>query len=268
MTCTRQICPRWLWAAPAAALLVLTGCASRYDDLKVFVQQHEQDVAVSEYVIEPPDGLAISSSTCPELQNLSQIVGPDGKLTLPLLGEVKVADMTPREVSARLKELLSVYYNDPEVTVRVIDHASKKIFVFGEAGSTGAIAFTGRDTVLDVLAQCRMSRYAWGARVKIIRPGPTDKERHDIIVDVDHIMQTGDTRGNVLLQEGDIIYVPPTPLAWAGMRIQDVLFPFQSAAQAYSMPAAFMGTTDYYRDRSSAKTTFRLSPSGIGAALP
>jgi polysaccharide export outer membrane protein len=268
MTCPRHICSRRLRLTPVAALLVLTGCASRYDDLKVFVQQHEQDVAVSEYVIEPPDGLAIESSTCPELQNQEQLVAPDGKVTLPLLGEVKVADMTPREVAARLKELLSVYYTDPEVTVRVVAHASKKLFVFGEASSTGAIPFTGRDTVLDVLAQCRMSRYAWGARVKIIRPGPSDKERHEIVVDVDHMMQTGDTRGNVLLQEGDIIYVPPTPLAWAGMRIQDVLFPFQSAAQAYSVPAAFMGTTDYYKDRGSAKTTFRLSPSGIGAALP
>lgn len=268
MTCTRHFCPRRLGAASTVALLVLTGCASRYDDLKVFVQQHEQDVAVSEYVIEPPDSLAIESPTCPELQNQQQTVGPDGKITLPLLGEVKVADLTPREVSARLKELLAVYYHDPEVTVRVLDHASKKIFVFGEAGSVGALPFTGRDTVLDVLAQCRMGRYAWGARVKIIRPGPSEQERHEIIVDVDRMMQTGDTRGNVLLQEGDILYVPPTPLAWAGMRIQDVLFPFQSAAQAYSMPAAFMGTTDYYRDRSSARTTFRLSPSGVGAYLP
>jgi polysaccharide biosynthesis/export protein len=268
MTCTRQLCSRRLFVAPVTALLVMAGCASRYDDLKVFVQQHEQDVAISEYVIEPPDSLVISSPTCPELEGYEQIVAPDGKITLPLLGEVKVTDLTPREVGARLKELLSVYYTDPEVTVRVASHDSKKIFVFGEAGSTGALPFTGRDTVLDVLAVSRMSRYAWGARVKIIRPGPSAQERHEIIVDVDHIMQTGDTRGNVLLQEGDIIYVPPTPLAWVGMRIQDVLFPVQSAAQAYSTPAAFMGATDYYQNRGSAKTTIRLSPTSIGAALP
>jgi polysaccharide biosynthesis/export protein len=268
MTCTRHLCPRWLHVAPAAALLALTGCASRYDDLKVFVQRHEQDVAASEYVIEPPDALVIASPTCPELEGQAQVVGPDGKITLPLLGEVKVTDLTPREVAARLKELLSVYYTDPDVTVRVVGHESKKIFVFGEVSSIGTLPFTGRDSVLDVLAMCRMTRYAWGAQVKIIRPGPSEQERHDIVVDVDHMMETGDTRGNVLLQEGDIVYVPLTPLAWVGMRIQDLLFPFQSAAQAYSMPAAFMGANDYYQDRGATKTTVHLSPTNIGAQLP
>ena len=270
MTCPRHTHPRWLIAANFAVLLsALGGCASRYDDLKVFVQQHEQDVAASEYVIEPPDILAITSPTCPELEGEEQIVAPDGKITLRLLGEVKVADMTPREVSARLKELLSVYYTDPEVTVRVASHESKKVFVFGEVTSGGALPFTGRDTVLDMLAACRMNRYAWGAQVKIIRPGPSESERHEIVVDVDRMMQTGDLRSNVLLQEGDIVYIPPTPLAWMGMRIQDVLFPLQSAAQAYSTPATFMGATEYYRNRGSARTSIHLSPSSaIGAMAP
>jgi polysaccharide biosynthesis/export protein len=264
MTCTRHSCPRRLFAAPLAAFLALAGCASRYDDLKVFVQQHEQDVAVSEYVIEPPDILEIDSTTCPELQDVLQTVGPDGKLTLPLVGEVKVADMTPREVTARLNELLSVYYTAPDITVRVASHESKKLFVFGEVSSAGALPFTGRDTILDVLSICRMTRYAWGSKVKIIRPGPSETERHDIFVDVDHMMWTGDTRGNVLLQEGDMVYVPATPLAWLGMRIQDVLFPFQSAAQLYSTPATFIGAHEYYQNHGSAETKIHLTPGQMG----
>jgi polysaccharide export outer membrane protein len=264
---------RLIVTAPAVAMTFLqAGCASRYDDLKVFVQKHEQDVVASEYTIEPPDVLAFSSPTCPELQGEEQVVGPDGKITLRLVGEVKVAGMTPREVSARLRELLAVYYTDPEVSVRVASPGSKKVFVFGEVFRRGALPFTGRDSVLDVLAAAQMSFYAWGSQVKIIRPGPTPSERHEIVVDVDHMIQTGDTRGNVLLQEGDIIYVPPTPLAWMGMRIQEVLFPLRSAADTYSTPATFIGATDYYQDhgknRSITATGINLSPGVYGSFLP
>ncbi|NLU19141.1 MAG: hypothetical protein GXW89_00315 [Phycisphaerae bacterium] len=244
-----------------AATLLLAGCASRYQDLKVFTQEHEQDVAASEYCIEPPDILAISSPTCPELDGEAQPVGPDGKITLKLIGEVKVSGLTPREVAARLTELMGVYYVDPEVSVRVVAFESKKIFVFGEVANPGARPFTGRDSVLSVLATCVLNRGAWGAQVKVIRPGPSKDERHEIVVNVDRIVQTGDTRSNVLLQEGDIIYVPPTPLAWLGHRIDDVLYPFAGAANLYSQPATFIGATDYYRD-SDRRTYLRLG--GVG----
>lgn len=244
--------------------LLLAGCAPRYGDLKAFVQEHVQDVAVSEYVIEPPDVLAIHSPTCPELDGETQPVAPDGKITLKLLGEVKVAGMSPREVSARLQEMMSVYYVEPQVSVRVVAHDSKAIFVFGEVTNPGARPFTGRDSVLDVLATSPMTQFAWGAQVKVIRPGPTKDERHEIVVNVDRIMQTGDTRANVLLQEGDIIYVPPTPLAWLGHRIQDLLYPLTGAAQAYSTPATFIGATKFYEHPDEGRTFVRLTPGGIG----
>ena len=242
--------------------LLSAGCASRYDDLKVFLQEHEHDVIASDYIIEPPDMIGIHSPTCPEVDGEEQRVGADGKVTLRLVGDVKVTEMTPRELAAKLRELLAVYYNDPQVSVRVVSYESKKLFVFGEVGSPGPRAFTGRDSLLDILAETRLSRMAWRSQVKIIRPSPSAKERHEITVDVDRIIQTGDLRQNVLLEDGDIVYVPPTPLAWVGMRIQEVLFPFSAAAQAYTTPATFMATNDYYKDRGSAKSTIRLNSGG------
>jgi len=269
MTSLRHLRPLLPVMAFAPALVpLLSGCAPRYEDLKVFVQAHEQSVAASEYTIAPPDLLSISSPTCPELEGEMQAVGPDGKITLELLGEVKVAGLTPREVTARLKELLAVYYTEPEVSVRIAAHQSKKIFVFGEIGNPGARPFTGNDSVLSVLATCDMNRYSWGSKVKIIRPGPSPRERHEVVVDVDRMVQTGDTSGNMLLQEGDIVYVPPTPLAWVGLRIQEILFPLNSAAQAYSAPATFIGATEYYKDHNTGRTSIRLSPGHSGGYRP
>lgn len=250
--------------ALTALILLPLGCASKYQDLKVFTQEHEQDVAASEYYIEPPDVLAFSSPTCPELEGEMQTVGPDGKITLKLIGEVKVAGLAPREVAARVKELMAVYYVDPEVSVRVLEPESKKIFVFGEVFRPGALPFTGRDSVLSVLASSGLNRMAWGAQVKVIRPGPSKDERHEIVVNVDRIMKNGDTSANFLLQEGDIVYVPPTPLAWLGHRINDVLYPFAGAASLYSQPATFIGATQYYQNPDAQRTFIRLGPGGVG----
>lgn len=260
MRCRQHLSHGAGWCLGLLILLQGAGCASRYEDLKVFLQKHEHDVAAVEYRIEPPDMVLVSSPTCAEIDGDLQRIGPDGKISLKLLGEVQIAGMTPRESAAKLRELLAVYYVEPEVNVRVTAYESKKIFVFGEVASPGPRPFTGRDSVLDVLATTHLTRMAWGAQVKVIRPSASPEARHEVVVDVDRIMQTGDLQKNFLLEDGDIVYVPPTPLAWVGQRIQDVLFPVSGAAELYSEPATFIAATDYYKDRNSAKTYVRFSP--------
>lgn len=232
-------------SARQASLLSLTlglvaatsGCANKYEDLKAFVQAHNHDVVASTYRIEPPDVVVISSPTAPEINGAIRRVGGDGKITLKLLGEIKISTLTPKETAAKLEHLLSRYYVDPEVQVEVARYASKKIYVFGQVNGVGPRPFTGRDTVMDILASAQPNLIAWGARVKVIRPSANPEEVHEIEVDVDEMMKSGDLRGNFLLQEGDIVYVPPTPLGWVGLRVQEVLFPISPLVNGYTYPA-------------------------------
>jgi len=222
-----------VWCTAAGAI----GCASnennKYADLKNFVQAHRQDVAAVEYRLEPPDVVAISSPTAPEVDGEVQQIRSDGKISLRLLGEVKAAGLTPRELAAKLEELLSRYYVNPKVNVQVAAYLSKNVYVFGQVQMGGALPFTGRDTVLDVLAKAKPTFLAWGAQVKVIRPSPSENDRSEVVVNVDEMMQTGDLRNNFLLKEGDIVYVPPTPLAWLGLRVRELLFPFQPMMDTY-----------------------------------
>lgn len=234
----------------AVCLSGAAGCTSKYQDLKAFVQAHDHgDVGASTYRIDPPDVLSISSPTASEIDGAYQTVGIDGKISLKLLGEVKVSRLTPREAASKLEDLLRRYYVDPKVHVRVAGYRSKKIYVMGQVDRVGPRIYNGRDTVLDVLAESRPTFLAWNAQVHVIRPNATESERHDIVVNVDEIMQKGDTRANFLLQPGDIVYVPPTPLAWVGLRIRELLFPFNPIYQAYRMPADFMETNDIYDEQ-------------------
>ncbi len=257
----------WPWGAGLLALCAAAGCAPQYEDLRTFTQGHEQQVGAAAYRLAPPDVVAISSPTAAEIDGDIQPIRSDGKISLRLLGEVQAAGLTPTELAGKLEEQLSKYYVSPAVNVRVAGFKSQKLYIFGHVNRTGMVPFTGRDTVLDVLANAGLARGAWGSNVKVIRPSADEKARHEITVDVDRIMQTGDLKSNLLLQPGDIIYVPPTPFVWAGLALQEVMFPVREAADAYTLPAQVIGATDYYQDRDSGRTYIRLSPTGSVSAF-
>lgn len=231
-------------------MLLIAGCTGpRHEELVNFLTAHEQIVSGSNYRFAPPDRAVIRAPKIPEVDGASQITRPDGKISLRLLGDVKVAGLTPLEVEAKLEKLLSRYYVKPRVRVTVGNAGTKQFYVFGEVGSPGPRKYTGRDTLLEVLAQSQPTFRAWKDQVKIIRPSPDKEERYAITINVDKLMQQGDTRYNFLLEEGDIVYVPPTPLAWLGYRIREVLDPFQPVLQAYETPAEFLDANDEYEDR-------------------
>ena len=91
--------------------------------------------------------------------------------------------------------------------------------------------------------------------VRVVRPSADPNEIREITIDVTRMMQEGDLRNNLLLQEGDIVYVPPTPLGWVGLRVQEVLFPTQPLLNAYAYPANANNTMRTYRTTTGAAAT-------------
>jgi len=239
-----------LWVAVAVSALT-TGCASKNADMLHFLREHEHQVSAIEYRIGIPDAIAITAPRILEIDGETQRLHPDGKISLRLLGDVKVVDMTAKEVVAKLEVLLSRYYLDPKVDVRVINYESKKYYVYGQVGGVGPKPFTGRDTLLDAVVKAGTSFLSWTSRVKVIRPAHGDTPVRTLEVDVDKMVKTGDWSQNVLLEPDDVVYVPPTPGAWLGLRIREVLFPIAPLAQAYSTPAQIRDLGELYKKDSN-----------------
>jgi polysaccharide export outer membrane protein len=233
------------WAAACAA----SGCAPSQKDLAVFLESHKHVTSAGEYRLAPPDVIAISATLASEVDGEVQRIRTDGKVSLRLLGEVKVAGLTPKEVGAKLEQMLVRYYVGAKVNVRVVEYRSKRYYVFGQVRRSGPQPYTGRDTLLQALAVAEPTFLAWNSQIKLIRPSPERAERHAVTVDLDRMMGTGDMTVNVLLAEGDILYVPPTPLAWVGLRLRELLFPITPAASAVIQPAQAVAAADAY-DRS------------------
>ena len=229
-------------------LLTCPGCANRHQDLLKFLKNHEHLVTATEYRVGIPDAIGVSAPRILEIDNANQRVGVDGKISLRLLGSVRVVGLTPKEIAAKLQELLEPYYQDPKVQVVVTEYASKHYYVLGEASREGPYPYTGKDSVIDALSRAGLAFIAWRSEIRVIRPNPDPQQAVKVRVDLDHMMRTGDMRMNVLLEPGDIVYVPPTPLGWIGKRVQEVLYPFMPVFQAYQFPASAMHSTDEYLD--------------------
>lgn len=242
------------------AVGTVTGCASNQHELHNWLLDHREHGASIDYRVGIPDELTLSAPRIPEIDGEVQTIQPDGKITLRLLGEVRVVGMTTREIDAKLTTLLQEYYEDPKVQVRVTQYRSKKIYVFGQTGRTEgggvrsakgnatSIPYTGKNSLIDTLATTGLNFIAWRSQVKVIRANPDKLRRHILTVDVDRMMQEGDTSMNVLLEPGDIVYVPPTPLGWVGLRVQEVLFPFAPVINAYTAPATVIDANDEYQN--------------------
>lgn len=229
-----------------SALALVVGCGPNDREINAFVHHWEASVSGTDYVVQPPDVIEFSSPHAPEIEGDVQEVRHDGKVTLRLVGQVKVAGLTPIEIARKVESLLSKYYVNPTVSVKLVSKESKRIFVFGQVQKAGPFPYTGRDTVLNVLAKAQPTFLAWTSQIKVVHPSHDGSKRHTVTVDADKMLQQGDLEKNFLLQEGDIIYVPPTPLAWVGLRVQELLFPVQPVAQTITTPG--MTRTSVMRD--------------------
>jgi polysaccharide export outer membrane protein len=223
--------------------LAAASCGPSDREINAFIHAWEASVSAPDYRVQPPDTIAISSPTAPEVDGESQSIRQDGKINLRLIGEVKVAGMTPAEIARKLEALLQIYYLDPKVSVRVSGKGSKHFYVFGEVSRSGAFPYTGRDTLLRVLADAQPTFVAWKSQIKIIRPSHEKNKRRVMTVDADRIMKEGKLDQNVLLQEGDILYVPPTPLAWVAYRVYEILWPFTPAVGTQTGPGGIITPT-------------------------
>lgn len=226
--------------ALAALMLVLMtagGCGARYHDYSAFIQEPRPIVTSKAYHLAPPDVILIESKRVREIDGHRETIRPDGKITLPLLGPVFVAGRTCEEVSAQLREMALAYYEDADVTVRVAHFASKKVFVFGEVTLAGAYTYDGANTVLEMLAASQPTRLADPSRIQVLRPSGDGELRKRMTIDLDQMVKEGDTSLDAVLEEGDIIYVPPNALASVGLALQQLLLPIQPAAATVRGPA-------------------------------
>ncbi len=234
---------KWVPAFVMAGLSVsFVGCAPQVmKDYDAFVKRPSPIIAGKPYVIDAPDRIQIVCPAAPEINHYSPVLRPDGYITVPLIGEHFAAGKTPTQLASELQEKILKYYDDVSVQVTVSNFASKNYYMAGET-SAGPKPFTGRDTVLKAVLSAGLPDSSWPKHVLVIRPNENIQYVKRMTVDMDRMIKYGDLKYNIILEEGDIIYIPTHPLALFGKTIQNMLSPVNPALRAATTPGRITGT--------------------------
>ncbi|HOQ44656.1 MAG TPA: polysaccharide biosynthesis/export family protein [Bryobacteraceae bacterium] len=131
------------------------------------------------------------------------VIRPDGRITMPLIGEVDANGVAPDELATRISEALSKYINNPQVLVQVMAVRSKRYLIDGEVLRPGAYPLAVPTTVFDAITLAGGFRdFANKKNIVIIRGKERLKFNYNDVVKGKNLSQ------NVLLQPGDKIIVP------------------------------------------------------------
>ena len=153
------------------------------------------------YVIGPEDIISISVF---QEERLSRNVGvrPDGKITMPLIGDMQAAGLTPERLGAQIKQALSSFINNPDVTVTLGQVNSKRYTIAGEVMRPGPYPLVLPTKVFDALSNVGFRDFANTRKIVIIRGKDRLKFNYKDVLHGKNLDQ------NIFLEPGDTIYVP------------------------------------------------------------
>lgn len=168
--------------------------------------------AVNTYLIGVDDQLQITVWHNPDL-SVSVPVRPDGKITVPLIGDVVAGGKTTEEVSGQIKDKLQSFIRDPQVAVILTALRSheylSRVRVTGAVRSPISIPYRQGMTVLDaVLAAGGTTEFAAPDRTELYRRSSDGDNTTSYAVRLEKILQQGDLANNYPVQPGDVITVP------------------------------------------------------------
>jgi polysaccharide biosynthesis/export protein len=160
----------------------------------------------NKFVIGNDDVLAINVWKEPDISR-SIPVRSDGKISLPLVGEVQAAGLTPLKLEQDIAGKLRNYISEPEVTVMVQQVNSQKFNILGQVVRPGSYVIANSPTVLDAIALAGGFReFAKQKSVYVLRQGAEGELR--LKFNYKEVVQGKDMSQNVKLQPGDTIIVP------------------------------------------------------------
>ena len=169
------------------------------------------NAATDEYVMCGGDQLQLTVYNHPDLSSsdnssLNQyIVRPDGRLSVPLIGDVDVNGKTVSQVTKEIAERLSEYIINPLVTINITKLGTTRVYVLGDVKRQGMYELEKSHNLLDALGRAEgFTETSAKKKVFVIRRG---QQEPFLKVNINALLTKGDTSKNITLHEGDCVYL-------------------------------------------------------------
>jgi len=160
-----------------------------------------------EYEIGAGDVLHVAVWKEPEASVPSVVVRPDGKISMPMIKEVRVVGLTPSQAEKTIAEQLSKFISGADVTVVVTSINSKKIYFVGAVKREGPMALTYRMTIMQAISEAGgLTDYAKKKKIYILHQ--ENGREFKIPFDYNAVLRGEHMEQNLTLTPGDTIVVP------------------------------------------------------------
>jgi len=185
---------------------VLTSASALAAKVAPQVEQAER-----EYYIDVGDVLDISVWQIPDLSKPEVIVRPDGKISFPLIGDIRAEGLTLTQLGNIVTEKLKTYVKAPQVSIMIrrFGEQSNKVSILGEVTAPGVYRFSSPPNVTEVVASAGgYTKYSVINSVMVIRGTGSGRKPEAIRINLAHILKGNKYSNNLSLKPNDIIYVP------------------------------------------------------------
>lgn len=170
-----------------------------------------KEIKISEFILGPGDKAEITVYRNDDLKRTVQI-DTSGKITFPLVGDIQAGGLSIFQLRDQIRDKLSKYIVEPQVSILVTAVQSQKVIVLGEVKNPGLFALDSPLTALEAISKAGgFSLDARQGNVLLIKGGMKNPELSSL--DMKDVFSGNDITQNVNLQNGDIIYVPSTFIA-------------------------------------------------------
>lgn len=189
------------------ATVVLAACTS---SKPAQIPENADASVLAEYRIGVGDSLSVNVWRNPEM-SLNVPVRPDGKISMPLIGDIMAADLTTGQLSQNITNSLTTYIKNPQVTVIVANPSSsdfqRRVRITGAVENPQSIPYREGMTVLDlVLLAGGPNQFASANKAKLYRK--VNNELKVYPIKLEDLIDDGDVETNYTLQPSDIVTVP------------------------------------------------------------
>ncbi len=165
-------------------------------------------VVLPDYIIGPEDVLEISVWKNSDLSKTVQ-VRPDGRISLPLIGDIVAVDQTTAQLTESIASQLKKYMAKPTVSIVVKEVNSYNIFVMGAVGAPGKYALKSKTTLLQALViSGGLTEIADRNKIVVFRLGKNGQGLTKIKASYDDIVLRGGIKQNIELKPGDTVVIP------------------------------------------------------------
>jgi len=205
---------RWRRLALAGALAVLAaGCAAAAPPAGMAeLAAQRAATGAPEYPIQPGDTLTLKFAYHPE-HDQEVVVRPDGKLLLPLVGEVQAAGRTAPDLAADLERLYARNLREPRIAVGIKSVNERRVYVGGEVHKPGFVPYREGLTALRAVMEAGGPTPNARMRTVVLLQNGTGDRYRATRVDLVRVLKEGDTNADPVLAPADVVFVPQTVIA-------------------------------------------------------